>query len=219
MVMADDDSRKGVSYLTGEIIRYLDELHAPHDAAIQKAFEAPEKLGFPAIQVGRSEGRFLTLLMQMIGAKHVVEVGTLAGYSTILLARGLADGGHVWTVELDENHASVAQDNIDAAGLADAVSVLIGPAQEVLPELDTGGPLDAVFIDADKEHYPEYGRWAAQRLRPGGLMIGDNSLLFGELLRDDDRAMAMRRFHEETAQTFRSVNLPTPDGMLLGLRR
>ncbi len=217
--MADNDSRTGATYLTGAVSRYLDDLHVPHDPALQQAFDAPEQRGLPAIQVGRSEGGFLTLLMQLAGAERVVEVGTLAGYSTITLARGLRDGGHLWTVELDPQHAAVATDNIAAAGLADRVTVLVGSAQEVLASLDTGGPLDAVFIDADKEHYPEYGRWAAERLRTGGLIIGDNSLLFGELLADDARAQAMRRFHEETRQAFQSVNLPTPDGMLLGLKR
>jgi predicted O-methyltransferase YrrM len=97
--------------------------------------------------------------------------------------------------------------------------VLTGYAADVLPTLERHGPFCAVFVDADKESYDLYGRWAAKHLRPGGLLIGDNVFLFNQLLEDSPRAAAMRRFHEEAKQHFETVCIPTPDGMLLGIRK
>lgn len=218
--MADADSRTGTTYIGKQLATWLAEQHAPQDDALKRAYDSPVEHGIPAIHVSPSEGKLLTLLMELIGARKVVEVGTLAGYSTICLARGLADDGHLWTIEIDEEHAHIAEANIAAAGLSDRVTVLVGAAADILKELDTGGPVDAVFIDADKESYVEYGRWARDNTRPGGLLLGDNSALFGLLLSDEDeRAEPMRRFHEEAAQAFDTVNIPTPDGLLLGIRR
>jgi caffeoyl-CoA O-methyltransferase len=171
----------------------------------------------PAIQVGPSEGRFLYLLMKMIGAKKVVEVGTLAGYSAIHMARALPAGGQLWTIEYEPKHAEVARSNIAAAGLSDRVTVLVGAGRDVLPTIK--GPVDAVFIDADKGNYDHYGHWAIEHLRPGGLVLGDNAYLFGKLLEDSDTGRAMRRFHEEVAATCESVCLPTPDGLVLGIKK
>lgn len=218
--MADADSRTGTTYIGKELAAWLAEMHAPQDEALKRAYDAPAEHGMPAIHVSPSEGKLLTVLLQLIGARKVVEIGTLAGYSTICLARGLAEGGHVWTIEVDEEHAAIASDNIAAAGLADRVTVLVGDALDVLGDLDTGGPVDAVFVDADKENYVSYGRWAAQHTRPGGLLLGDNSALFGLLLDDgDERSAGMRAFHAEAVKAFNTVNIPTPDGLLLGVRR
>ena len=144
--------------------------------------------GIPAIQVGPSEGKLLELLLRLAGAKKVVEVGTLVGYSAIHMARALPAGGHLWSVEFEPSHAEVARANIAAAGLADKVTVLVGAGRDVLPTLNGNGPFDAVFIDADKVNYDHYGQWAVENLRPGGLVLGDNAYLFGELLEDSDRA-------------------------------
>ena len=217
--MADSDSRKGSPYSTPELLEYLEKLHAPHDAALAQAFEAPARDGLPAIQVAPSEGKMLELMLRMIGAKKVVEVGTLAGYSTIRLGRALPPGGKVWSLELDEKHARVARRNLEAAGVAERSEVLVGAALEVLPKLEAHGPFDAVFIDADKERYDAYGRWAAKHTRPGGLLLGDNAYYFGKLMEDSEAAKAMRRFHEEATAAFDTVCVPTPDGMLLGVRK
>jgi caffeoyl-CoA O-methyltransferase len=217
--MADSDSRLGTRYSTPELLEWLAKTHTPHDAGLQRAYDAPQREGMPAIQVAPGEGKLLELLMRMIGARKVVEVGTLAGYSTIRLARGLAAGGRVWTVELDEKHARVARENFEAAGVADRCQVCVGPALDVLPTLEASGPFDAVFIDADKERYDAYGRWAARHLRPGGLLLGDNAYYFGKLLEQSPAAAAMRRFHEEAREAFDTVCVPTPDGMLLGIRK
>jgi len=218
--MADVSSRAGSSrYVTPEITRYVDDTHAAHDAGLQRAFDAPQHHGMPAIQLGASEGKTLSLLMRMVGARKVVEIGTLAGYSAIRIAQGLPPDGKLWTFELDPRHAQVARDNLAAAGLADRVAVCLGPALELLASIEASGPFDAVFIDADKSGYPDYARWAQRHLRPGGLLIGDNAYFFGQLLSDSLEAARMRDFHEFVARHFDSVCLPTPDGLVLGLAR
>jgi caffeoyl-CoA O-methyltransferase len=217
--MADHDSRSGKTYATDGIVRYLDDLHAPHDSALASAFAAPAIEGMPAIQVGASDGKLLELLVRMTGARRIVEIGTLAGYSALRLARALPVDGRLWTIELDARHASVARARIAEAGLNDRVEVLVGSALEVLPSLEAHGPFDVVFIDADKEHYDRYGAWAARHLRAGGLLLGDNAYLFGRLLDESPAAAAMRRFHEAATQSFDTVCIPTPDGLLLGVKR
>jgi caffeoyl-CoA O-methyltransferase len=159
--------------------------------------------------------------MRMLGARRVVEVGTLAGYSAIQLARGMAPGGKLITCELEAHNAQVARDNIAAAGLSDRVEVLVGPALQTLASLTSiaDGTLDAMFIDADKGGYPDYARWAERKLRSGGALIADNSYFFGQLLADKPEAVRMREFHGFVAQTFDSACIPTPDGMVLALKR
>jgi caffeoyl-CoA O-methyltransferase len=215
--MADDDSRAGSRYATRPILDWCAQTHVPHDAALARAFATPE--GVPAIMVGPSEGQLLHLLLTLVGAKKVVEVGTLVGYSTIHMARALAPGGHLWSIEFDPKHAAIARDNIAAAGLADRVTVVEGAGVDMLPTLEQHGPFDAVFIDADKVNYDRYGAWAMTHLRPGGIVLGDNSFLFGELLEESDRGRAMRAFHELVAKSCDSVNIPSPDGLVLGIKR
>jgi caffeoyl-CoA O-methyltransferase len=215
--MADSDSRAGARYTTPEILAYVERVHAPHDAGLARAFALPESM--PSIMVGPSEGRLLELLCKLAGARKVVEVGTLAGYSTIRLARAVPADGHVWTIEYEAHHAEVARGNITAAGVADRVTVLVGAGVEVLPTLEKHGPFDCVFLDADKQGYEAYGLWAARHLRKGGLVLGDNAYLFGELLEDSPRGRAMRAFHEQVARDFDSVCIPTPDGLVLGIKR
>ncbi|MEO6327031.1 MAG: O-methyltransferase [Thermoanaerobaculia bacterium] len=217
--MADVDSRAGSGYATSEILSYVGDLHARHDAGLSAAFAAPQSEDMPAIQVGPSEGKALEIFLRLVGARRVVEVGTLAGYSAIRMARALAPGGHLFTIEFEPRHAEVARSRIEAAGFADRVTVLVGAGLDVLPTLVDQGPFDAVFIDADKTNYDGYGRWAAANVRPGGLLLGDNAFLFGRLLEQSPEAAAMRRFHEEAALHFDTVCLPTPDGLLLGVRK
>jgi caffeoyl-CoA O-methyltransferase len=217
--MADQDSRAGVRYADPAILAYLDDLHGPHDAALEAAFVAPEREGLPPIQVGRSEGKLVELLLRLAGARTVVEIGTLAGYSALRILRGLPADGHLYTCELDPRHAAVAQANIARAGFAERATVVVGPALGSLAGLERHGPFDAVFVDADKRSYDRYGAWAAANLRRGGLLLGDNAYLFGRLLADDDDARAMRRFHEAARDAFDTVCAPTPDGLLIGIKR
>jgi caffeoyl-CoA O-methyltransferase len=125
----------------------------------------------------------------------------------------------VWSVEFEPLHAEVARGNLVAAGVADRVTVMVGAGRDVLPTLVPQGPFDVVFIDADKVNYDFYGEWAIANLRPGGLVLGDNAYLFGELLDETDRGRAMRKFHELVAATCDSVCAPTPDGLVVGIKR
>ncbi len=215
--MAEAASRAGARNTPLEILEYTHRVHAPHDAGLARAYAVPD--GIPAIQVGPSDGKLLALLLRMIGARKVVEVGTLVGYSAIHMARALGPGGRLWSIEFDPRHAEIARGNLAAAGVADRVSVLVGAGREVLPTLAAHAPFDAVFIDADKVTYAHYGQWAIDHLRPGGLVLGDNAYLFGELLDDSDRARAMREFHEHVAATCDSVCAQTPEGLVIGVKR
>lgn len=215
--MADNSSRAGTSYMSQEVLDWTNKTHAPHDAGLTAAFDTPKTAGIPAIMVGASEGKLLAMLLRMIGAKQVVEVGTLAGYSAIRMASALPPDGSLVTIEFDPKHAELARENIEKAGMSKLIRVEVGAALEVLPRLT--GPCDAVFIDADKGNYDHYGRWAAKHVRKGGLLLGDNSFYFGKLLNDSPEAAAMRRFHEEARESFDTVNIPTPDGLLLGVHR
>jgi caffeoyl-CoA O-methyltransferase len=215
--MADNDSRAGQRYTSKAILDYVNTTHVPHDAGLARAFTVPD--GIPAIQVGPSDGKLIQLLLKLAGAKKVVEVGTLIGYSAIHIANALPADGHVWSIEFEPKHAAVARENLAAAGLSTKVEVLVGTGIEMLPQIAHLAPFDAVFIDADKVNYHVYGKWAVEHLRTGGLVLGDNAYLFGELMEDSDRGRAMRAFHELVATSCDSVCAPTPDGLVVGIKR
>jgi caffeoyl-CoA O-methyltransferase len=217
--MADKDSRAGARYSDPELLAWVDRLHAGHDAGLEAASTAPEREGLPAIQVGPSDGKLIELLLKLAGARRVVEIGTLAGYSALRILRALPPDGHLYTFEIDPKHAEVARRVIEEAGAGDRCTILVGAALELLPTIERHGPFDAVFIDADKASYASYGAWALKHLRTGGLLLGDNAYLFGRLLDGSPEAAAMRRFHEEAAAAFDSVCAPTPDGLLVGVKR
>lgn len=218
--MADPRSREGrAAYLSPEIRTWVQALHAPHDPWLQAAFTAPEREGIPAIHVSPLEGRLLELFLRLAGARRVVEIGTLAGYSALWLARALPPDGRLWTLEKSGKHAALARRIFQQAGLSDRITVLHGEALSLLERLEAKGPFDAVFLDADKGSYDAYGRWAAAHLRPGGLLLADNAFFFGRLLEKETEAEAVRRFHEESGRFFRTVCIPTADGLLVGIRR
>ncbi|MED6309483.1 MAG: O-methyltransferase [Pseudomonadota bacterium] len=217
--MADSDSRAGIRYASPAMIDWVNGTHARFDDVLETAFSSPDREAMPAIMVGASEAKFLQLLVSMVAAKKVVEVGTLAGFSAICMARGLPPDGHLWTIENEAHHVDVARRNIGCAGLEKVVTVIHDDAVSALEALSADGPFDCLFIDADKERYDHYGRWAAKSLRPGGLLIADNAYFFGNLLDDRPDAEAVRTFHREAALEFESVCLPTPDGMVLGIKK
>lgn len=217
--MADNDSRAGLAYFNPAILNWTNQVHVAHDSALQQAFDAPKQHGMPAIQLAQSEAKLTEMILRLASARRVVEVGTLAGYSALRLARALPPDGHVHTIEFDPKHADVARQVIEAAGESKRITVHVGRGVDVLPTLEAQGPFCGMFIDADKETYDVYGRWAAKHVRPGGVLIGDNVFLFGELLNDSPKAAAMRRFHEEARQHFDTVCIPTPDGLLVGIHR
>lgn len=218
--MADNDSRAGKRYDDADIRDFLNRLHAPHDEALERAFTAPQRdPEISAIMLGPSEARLVELLLRVQGARKVVELGTLAGYSALRIAAALPAGGKLWTIDSEPSHAEVARGNVAAAGYQDRVEVLVGKAVDVLPAIEHHGPFDAVFVDADKESYHLYGAWATRHLRSGGLLIADNAYVFGNLLGDTAAGRSVRQMHEEVAKHYDSVCIPTPDGLLLGVKR
>src|SRR6185312_6614747 len=137
--------------------------------------------GLPDIQVAALDARHLEVLARASGARRAVEIGTLGGYSGVAILRGLAADGELDTIDSEPRHAEVARESFRRAGFADRARVHVGLALDVLPRLERRGPFDLVFIDADKEGYPRYLDWAAQNLRPGGIVLLDNAFLFGDL--------------------------------------
>src|SRR4029453_11522731 len=172
-----------------EVDRYITERVLPADSALEAALAASDAAGLPAIQVSPNMGKLLQLLAQSIGARGILEMGTLGGYSTIWLARAVSPGGRVVTLELNSAFAEVARSNLARAGLAARVEVRIGPALETLPLLaaEASGPFDLIFIDADKESTAEYFRWALKLSRRGSLIVVDNVVREGTLIDDDRR--------------------------------
>ena len=158
---------------------WVEARFVPEDSALEGALAASDAAGLPAIAVSPAQGRFLELLVSIAGARSVLEVGTLGGYSTIWLARGLPAGGRVLSLELDARHAAVAVDNLAAAGLADVVEVRVGPAAQTLAELSE--PFDLVFIDADKPSTPTYFTEALRLSHPGTVIVVDNVIRGGSV--------------------------------------
>ena len=209
--------------------RYLTDLFVPPDAALDAALEASAAAGLPEIQVSPCQGKLLHLLARSHGAKDILELGTLGGYSTIWLARALPPGGRLITLEYEPKHAEVARANMARAGLADMVEIRIGAALETLPQLaaDGRGPFDLIFIDADKEGYPEYLDWALKLSRRGSLIIADNVVRQGAVIDlADDRPdmVAIRRFNEKlaadprlSATVFQVVGSKGHDGLAMAL--
>lgn len=183
-----------------KVDRYLANALLHPDSALEDALKSSSAAGIPDIQVSPTQGKLLMLLCQIQGARSILEVGTLAGYSTIWLARGLPKDGRIITLEADARHAQIAQSNISKAGLGDRVDVRLGRALDTLPKL--AGPFDLFFIDADKKNIPEYFSWALELSRPGSLIIVDNVVREGEIIdpqSSEPSIEGVRRFLEMVA--------------------
>jgi predicted O-methyltransferase YrrM len=189
--------------------RYITDLLVPEDPALEAAQQASVDAGMPPIAVTPNLGKLLGLLARIQGARTILELGTLGGYSTIWLARALPAGGRLVTLEADADYADLARENIARAGLAEAVELRVGAALETLPELvaEGAGPFDLIFIDADKKNNPGYFEWALQLSRPGTLIIVDNVVRAGAILDPDaddptlgnEGIRGVRRFYEKLA--------------------
>lgn len=182
---------------------YVADLLAPHDEALAAVLTASEEAGLPAIQVSPPQGKLLYLLAKLVGARSILEFGTLGGYSTIWMARALPHDGRLITLEADPRYAAVARQNIARSGLEGQVDLRVGRALDLLPALEEeAGPFDLTFIDADKVHSPDYFAWALQHARLGGLIVSDNVVRDGGLAdadSDDPAIRAQRRLHEMIA--------------------
>ena len=202
---------------------YIVGLFGAEDELLASLREDAERTGLPGIAISADEGRLLQVLLTAINARHVLEVGTLGGYSAICMARVLPPGGRLVSIEINEDHATFARRYIARAGLSDRVEVRVGRALDVLPALD-GERFDAVFLDADKEPLPTYFEWALRLVRPGGLIIGDNALWGGRVYEGDetdDKTKGVREFNRRMATDPRvlSIIVPTHDGVAVAVVR
>jgi predicted O-methyltransferase YrrM len=210
--------------------RYITDLLIPPDPALDAALRASVAAGLPPINVSPSQGKLLMILAQLQGAKNILEIGTLGGYSTIWLARGLADGGRLITLEADRKHADLARANIARAGLAGVVELILGRAIDTLPELAAKGrgPFDLIFIDADKSSLPDYFSWSLKLTRPGSVIIIDNVIRDGAVIdpaSTDPDVQGVRRMNETmaaekrvTATAIQTVGSKGYDGFAIAIR-
>ena len=165
-----------------DVETYLSETLVKGGEAMDAVIDSTDAAGMPHIEVAPTAGKLLMLLARIQGARRVLEIGTLAGFSTIWLARGIPDDGHITTCEFLPEHAAVARKNIDHAGVGTKVDIRVGPALETLPTLAGGEPFDFVFIDADKPNNVNYLRWALKLTRPGSVVVMDNVIWEGTIL-------------------------------------
>ena len=211
-----------------QVDEYIVEVLHPADEALDAAVRASDEAGLPPIQVSPPQGKFLWMLARLQGAKRILEVGTLGGYSTIWLARALPDDGRLITMEIDENHAAVAKANIARAGLADRVEIQVGNARDLLPALERRKEIfDLSFIDADKPNIPFYFESALRMSRPGSLILVDNVVREGAVIQadsEDASVQGVRKLNEMlgaeprvTATVLQTVGGKGYDGLALAL--
>ncbi|MGG1552993.1 O-methyltransferase [Paenibacillus ferrarius] len=212
-----------------KVDHYIEQQLIPHDPILERVLSANRMAALPPYDVSPSQGKLLQLLIQMKGAKRILEIGTLGGYSTIWMARALPADGRLVTLELDPHQAEIAQANLQLAGLASKVELRVGDALAQLAELEAEGtqPFDFIFIDADKPNNPHYLKWALAFSRPGTVILGDNVIREGEILREesaDARVQGVRTFYELLAQeprisatAIQTVGSKGYDGFMLGI--
>ncbi len=223
------DKRQEARETWNRVEDYFDGALLPHDTDLEQALQSSQQAGLPGINVSPSQGKLLHLLARGIGARRILEVGTLGGYSTIWLARALPADGSLISLELDEHHAEVARANVAGSGLAKLVEIRTGPALASLEALGAAGqePFDLVFIDADKESNPDYFSWAMRLTHPGSLVVVDNVVRRGRVADDDNsdpdilgvRRMiaAMATDDRIDATTIQTVGSKGYDGLTIGL--
>jgi predicted O-methyltransferase YrrM len=209
-----------------DLDRYISGLFATEDDALRSAREEMLRARMPEINVSASEGKLLHLLARAIGARRILEIGTLGGYSTIWLARAMPPQGKLISLEIDARYAEVARRNLQRAGLAKKVEIRVGPALESLSQLEAEneGPFDLVFIDADKDGYVNYLRKAMPLLREGGLVLGDNTL--PDAVLDSAAESGTKRYNAEVSARPELISILVPvlrnrgiDGLLISVKQ
>jgi caffeoyl-CoA O-methyltransferase len=209
------------------ISAYVADTFKPEDKILREVRERSEKSNIPLIQINDMDGLHIELLIRISKAKKVVEIGTLAGYSGICIARGIPKGGILHTIEIDQKHADIAAESFKKADVSHVVKQHVGPAIQILKELENEGPFDAIFIDADKISYPKYLTWAEQNLKVGGIIIGDNTFAWGHIndnnMKDhelENSVKALREFNHRVANNpnFRATIFPTGEGLTVAVK-
>jgi predicted O-methyltransferase YrrM len=204
---------------------YIASLFAPQDAALSETLTDMDREHIPGINVSATEGKLLQILALAVGAKRILEIGTLGGYSGIHLARALPADGKLITLEIDAHHAGVARRSFDRAGVGQKVDIRLGPAAETLGQLAAAGepPFDLIFIDADKGGYVEYLRQSLPLLREGGLLLGDNTLPDAVLTGEDS---GTKRYNAAVAERPELTSIVFPilrqrgiDGLTVSFKR
>lgn len=213
------------SDLWSKVDQYIGGTLLEDDPALDAALKSSDAAGLPAIAVSPPQGKQLHILAQMIGAKRVLEIGTLGGYSTIWLARALPADGQVITLEYDPKHAEVARENLNRAGVGDRVEVRVGAALDSLPQLEGMAPFDFFFIDADKVNNPNYFEWAVKLSHPGSVIVVDNTVRGGGVAdaeSTDESIKGTRALYEKagadrrvTASAIQTVGSKGYDGYLI----
>lgn len=209
--------------------QYINNLLVNEDDALTATEASISAANIPPISISPNQGKFLHVLARLCNAKKILEIGTLAGYSTIWLARALPQNGRLITLEFDALHADVAHKNIIRAGLDSIVDIRVGKAIDTLPEIETEGiaPFDMIFIDADKSSYTEYLEWALRLSRPGTLIVADNVIREGKVLEpnsSDEMVQGVQRFNDMlakntavTATIIQTVGAKDHDGMAIAI--
>jgi predicted O-methyltransferase YrrM len=215
--------------LFGDVDQYIGDLFNDHDIILEATEKSISEFNIPPISVSLNQGKFLHLLAKLCKATRILEVGTLAGYSTIWLARALPANGRLITLEFEPLHAEVAQKNINRAGLGNMVEIRIGKAIDLLPQLvsEDAGPFDMIFIDADKQPYKEYFDWALKLSHSGTLIVADNVIREGKVLdpqNNDEMVQGVKRFNKALAANtsvaatiIQTVGAKEHDGMALAI--
>ena len=208
---------------------YISDLFIPKDEALIAAEQSHQLEDIPLINVSPNQGKLLNLFATLSNAKKILEIGTLAGYSTIWMAKALPKDGQLISLELDPRHADVARKNIERAGLSGKVEVRVGKAIDLLPKLaeENAGPFDMIFIDADKPPYAEYFQWALKLSRPGTLIIADNVIRDGKVLdadTSDEMVKGAQRFNKLLSENaavnaiiMQTIGVKEYDGMALAI--
>jgi caffeoyl-CoA O-methyltransferase len=208
-----------------EIEKYVESVFQPEDSVLREIRVRAAKMGLPDIHIGPMDGLHLEVLARSMSARKVVEIGTLAGYSGVCLARGLSDNGRLYTFEYEPKHAEIALESFVKAGLSKRVQIFVGAALQNLSKVEAEGPFDIVFIDADKQSYSAYYEWAVKNLRKGGALLADNTFAMGEIAepasQDKDRVKAIQKFNKTAAtdSRMRATILPTSDGLTFAVKR
>ncbi|WP_312149636.1 O-methyltransferase [Paenibacillus odorifer] len=212
-----------------KVDQYITERLIPQDVVLEEVLVTNQQAGLPPFDVSPSQGKFLNLLVQMKGARRILEIGTLGGYSTIWMARALPSDGQIVTLELDPIHAQVAKANLSLAEVDHLVELRVGDALEQLSQMKQEGvePFDFIFIDADKPNNPNYLKWALQFSQPGTVILGDNVIREGEVINEnseDARVVGVREFYDLLAEeprisatAIQTVGSKGYDGFVLGI--
>ena len=217
------------NHLFESVDQYINDLLVHEDEALSATNDSIIDADIPPISISPNQGKFLHVLARLCNAKKILEIGTLAGYSTIWLARALPPDGHLLTLEFDPMHADVAHKNIVRAGLDSIVDIRVGKALDTLPQIEAEGiaPFDMIFIDADKSPYTEYFQWALRLSRAGTLIVADNVIREGKVLdpnSSDEMVQGVQRFNKMlaknsavTATIIQTVGQKEHDGMAIAV--